>query len=180
MLNCCNQLLTLTSRQCQNAKTIFEISFFWKHQCFCFHNWDYLTNFLHNNWQSIIDVIERLGLCFQKKVALKPQDSLFAPSKLLCTAGLVSPSIPRKAHKTLNHHVRQSVVSWGQRSWNSVLTCSNEVLIFCFASFSFPPFFSFLAHGSLGSRDAKEKPSYTLYSFWSDILASRTIYVPFW
>ena len=93
---------------------------------------------------------------------------------------LVSPSIPRKAHKTLNHHVRQSVVSWGQPSWNSVSTCSNEVLIFCFASFSFPPFFSFLAHGSLGSRDAKEKPGYTLYSFWSDILASQIIYVPFW
>ena len=36
--------------------TIFEISFLWKHQFLCFHYWDYLTNFWHNNWQSIIDV----------------------------------------------------------------------------------------------------------------------------
>ena len=27
--------------------TIFEISFLWKHQYFCFHYWDYLTNILH-------------------------------------------------------------------------------------------------------------------------------------
>ena len=31
-----------------------------KHQCLCFHYWDYLTNFWRNNWQSIIDVVERL------------------------------------------------------------------------------------------------------------------------
>ena len=37
------------------------ISFLWKHQCFCFHYWDYLTNFWRNNWRSIIDVVERLG-----------------------------------------------------------------------------------------------------------------------
>ena len=34
-----------------------------KHQCLCFHCWDYLTNFWHNNWQSITDIIERHGLC---------------------------------------------------------------------------------------------------------------------
>ena len=33
-----------------------------KHQWLCFHYWDYLTNFWHNNWRSIIDVVERL--CF--------------------------------------------------------------------------------------------------------------------
>ena len=32
-----------------------------KHQCLCFHYWDYLTNFWRNSWQSIIDVVERLG-----------------------------------------------------------------------------------------------------------------------
>ena len=26
----------------------------------CFYSWDYLANFLCNNWQSIIDVVERL------------------------------------------------------------------------------------------------------------------------
>ena len=31
-----------------------------KHQCLCFHYWDYLTNFWQNNWQSIIDAVERL------------------------------------------------------------------------------------------------------------------------
>ena len=31
-----------------------------RHQCLCFHYWDYLTNFWHNNWRSIIDVVERL------------------------------------------------------------------------------------------------------------------------
>ena len=41
--------------------TIFEISFLWKHQSLNFHYWDYLTNFWRNNWQSIIDVVERLG-----------------------------------------------------------------------------------------------------------------------
>ena len=34
--------------------------FFWKYQCLCFHHWDYLTNFWPNNWQSFIDVVERL------------------------------------------------------------------------------------------------------------------------
>ena len=37
--------------------TIFVISFLWKHEYFCFHYWDYLTNFWCNNWQSIIDVV---------------------------------------------------------------------------------------------------------------------------
>ena len=41
--------------------TIFEISFLWKHQSLCFHYWDYLTNFWHNNWRSIIDVVERFS-----------------------------------------------------------------------------------------------------------------------
>ena len=40
--------------------TFFKISFLWKHQSLCFHYWDYLTNFWRNNWQSIIDVVERL------------------------------------------------------------------------------------------------------------------------
>ena len=31
-----------------------------KHQCFCFHYWDLLTNFWCNNWRSIFDVVERL------------------------------------------------------------------------------------------------------------------------
>ena len=34
-----------------------------KYQCLCFHYWDYLTNFWHNNWQSLIDVVERLNFC---------------------------------------------------------------------------------------------------------------------
>ena len=36
-----------------------------KHQCLCFHYWDYLTSFWWNNWRSIIDVTERL--CFHGK-----------------------------------------------------------------------------------------------------------------
>ena len=39
--------------------TVFEISFHWKHQCFCFHCWDYLTDIWHNNWQSIFDGVLR-------------------------------------------------------------------------------------------------------------------------
>ena len=31
-----------------------------KHQCLCFHYWDFLTNFWRNNWRSIFDVVERL------------------------------------------------------------------------------------------------------------------------
>ena len=42
--------------------TIFEISIFWKHQCLCFHDWDFLMNIWHNNWQSIIDVVENLSI----------------------------------------------------------------------------------------------------------------------
>ena len=38
-----------------------------KHQYLGFHCWDYLTNFWHNNWQSIIDVLERLCLSYEKK-----------------------------------------------------------------------------------------------------------------
>ena len=46
----------------QNSKwTIFEISFLWKHQSLCFYYWDYLTNFWHNNWRSIIDLVERFS-----------------------------------------------------------------------------------------------------------------------
>ena len=56
-----------------SEKWYFKNSSFWhlihilswrqqKHQCLCFHYWDYLTNFWHNNWRSIIDVVERL--CF--------------------------------------------------------------------------------------------------------------------
>ena len=41
--------------------TIFEISFLWKHQCLCFHYWDYLTKILCNIWWSIIDVVENRG-----------------------------------------------------------------------------------------------------------------------
>ena len=32
-----------------------------KHHCLCFCYWDYLTNFWCNNWQSIVDGVERLG-----------------------------------------------------------------------------------------------------------------------
>ena len=38
-----------------------------KHQCLCFHYWDFLTNFWRNNWQSIIDVVKRL--CFATKMS---------------------------------------------------------------------------------------------------------------
>ena len=31
----------------------------------CFHYWDFLTNFWRNNWQSIIDVVERLSFMHQ-------------------------------------------------------------------------------------------------------------------
>ena len=31
-----------------------------KHQCLCFHYWDFLTTFWRNNWQSIIHAVERL------------------------------------------------------------------------------------------------------------------------
>ena len=31
-----------------------------KHQCLCFHYWDFLTNFWRNNWRFIFDVVERL------------------------------------------------------------------------------------------------------------------------
>ena len=40
-----------------------------RHQCSCFHYWDYLTNFWCYNWWSIIDVLERLCLWFLKYVA---------------------------------------------------------------------------------------------------------------
>ena len=46
----------------QNAKT----NYFWNFislelpQSFCFHYWDYMTNFWRNNWQSIIDAVEKL------------------------------------------------------------------------------------------------------------------------
>ena len=35
-----------------------------KHMCFCFHYWDFFTNFWRNNWQSIFDVVEILCLKF--------------------------------------------------------------------------------------------------------------------
>ena len=41
--------------------TIFEVSFLWKHQCFCFYYWDYLTNIWRNNWWSTLDIVEGLG-----------------------------------------------------------------------------------------------------------------------
>ena len=41
----------------------FWTSFLWKHQCLCFHYWDYLMNIWRNIWQSIIDVVENLGFC---------------------------------------------------------------------------------------------------------------------
>ena len=34
-----------------------------KHHCFCFHYWDFLTNFWCNNWRSIFDIVERLCYC---------------------------------------------------------------------------------------------------------------------
>ena len=45
--------------------TIFEIWFLWKHQCFCFHYWDYLTNIWRNNWRSIFDGVEGLDYCLK-------------------------------------------------------------------------------------------------------------------
>ena len=30
-----------------------------KHQCLCFHYWDFLTKFWHNNWWAIFDVVEK-------------------------------------------------------------------------------------------------------------------------
>ena len=37
-------------------------------QSVCFQYWDYLTNFWRNNWQSIIDVVERL--CFRERALM--------------------------------------------------------------------------------------------------------------
>ena len=34
-----------------------------KHQCLCFHYWDFLTNFWRNNWRSIFDVVEWICYC---------------------------------------------------------------------------------------------------------------------
>ena len=34
-----------------------------KPKCLCFHCWDYLTNFWHDNWWSRFDVVERLCCC---------------------------------------------------------------------------------------------------------------------
>ena len=48
--------------------TIFEILFLWKHQCFCFHYWDYLTNIWRNNWQSIFDPTNKLKELIDLKV----------------------------------------------------------------------------------------------------------------
>ena len=31
-----------------------------KHQCLCFHYWEFLTNFWFDNWQSIFDIVERI------------------------------------------------------------------------------------------------------------------------
>ena len=43
-----------------------------KHQCLCFHYWDFLTNFWHNNWQSIFfDVVERLCFSACRKCCIK-------------------------------------------------------------------------------------------------------------
>ena len=44
----------------------FWISFLWKHQCFCFHYWHYLTNIWRNNWRSIFDGVEGLDYCLEK------------------------------------------------------------------------------------------------------------------
>ena len=49
--------------------TILKISFLWKHHCLCFHYLYYLTNFWSNNWQSIIDIVEKLSLCTKIQVS---------------------------------------------------------------------------------------------------------------
>ena len=54
------------------SKVIFEISFLLKHHSLCFNYWDYLTNFWRNNWQSLIDKVERLGLWVDIKNVLLP------------------------------------------------------------------------------------------------------------
>ena len=48
--------------------TIFEVSFPWKHQCFCFHYWDYLTKIWRNNRRSIFDGAEGLSYLVRKLV----------------------------------------------------------------------------------------------------------------
>ena len=53
----------LSSRQNVNwnAKIIyFQKYYFSGNTVFRFYYWDYLTNFWHNNWQSIIDIVGRL------------------------------------------------------------------------------------------------------------------------
>ena len=74
------QVFLLPSRIKITKWTIFEISFLWKHQHLCFHDWEYLTNFWHNNWRSIIDVVERLG-SYDK---LDCQRENFSDSQFLC------------------------------------------------------------------------------------------------
>ena len=51
----------------------------WRQQCFCFHYWDYLTNFWRNNWQSIIDIVERLGYWLQTKLLRNIEISQLPP-----------------------------------------------------------------------------------------------------
>ena len=61
--------------KCQNE--LFWSIILWKYQCLCFHYWDYLTSFWHNNWRSIIDVVERLCLSNVKLPLIKNAYQLY-------------------------------------------------------------------------------------------------------
>ena len=61
--------------------TIFEIEFLWKHQSLCFHYWDYLMNVWCTNWQSIIDLVEKL--CYNN--IFRSPNIIQSTKFLLCT-----------------------------------------------------------------------------------------------
>ena len=66
--------------KCQN-KLFFEIEFLWKHQSLCFHYWDYLMNVWRTNWQSIIDLVEKL--CYNN--IFRSPNIIQSTKFLLCT-----------------------------------------------------------------------------------------------
>ena len=57
----------------EKIKIQIVLDFESQNQFSCFHYWDYLANFWRNNWPSIIDVVERIGLfvfCEKSKPSL--------------------------------------------------------------------------------------------------------------
>ena len=46
-----------------------------KHQCLCFHYWDYLTDFWRINWRSIIDIVKRLSYTYSSQLAAEKRTS---------------------------------------------------------------------------------------------------------